>query len=248
MKTYPNVSRKYVETTCTAGLLEIPSEGLKLARVYPVPFRFLNEDKKFPKYSWLEVEVEHNQKDGRPESYKLLNPSKIKVLEKIESGREGWKKRMKLILNFVEPIEQIITNWKTKTLGIIKPKELLDFYIQEEEKEWTKEQLNLIRQNILFLELQNIKPLEKVPYKFSYKFLGDDGKEHIWGIYDWEIYQAYRKWRWIYKDKVFEKLREKFFYEFKEKKDIYFVIGNHNRWRNSFFIIGIVYPPKNWNN
>ncbi len=153
---------------------------------------------------------------------------------------------MELILRFVEPIDQITKNWKQKSLGIIKPVELLDFYIQEEEeKEWSPEQLNVIKQNILFA--RDIKPLEKIPYKFSYKFLGDDGKEHIYGIFDWEIYQAYRSWRWKYRKDVLKRLKEKFFYEMKEKKDVYFVIGNHNRWRKSFFIVGIIYPPKDWN-
>ena len=45
VKTYPTLSRKYGETVCTAGLREDGS----WVRMYPVPFRRLDEAEQDPK-------------------------------------------------------------------------------------------------------------------------------------------------------------------------------------------------------
>ena len=52
VKTYPTLSRKYGETVCTAGVRE---DGTWV-RIYPVPFRRLNEEQQYKKYDWLEFE------------------------------------------------------------------------------------------------------------------------------------------------------------------------------------------------
>lgn len=66
VKTYPTISKEYSELVCTAGILEDGS----WIRLYPVPFRRLDDYQKYPKYTWIEVEVERNTKDFRPESYR----------------------------------------------------------------------------------------------------------------------------------------------------------------------------------
>jgi len=43
VKTYPTLSRKYGETVCTAGVREDGS----WVRIYPVPFRRLNESEQY---------------------------------------------------------------------------------------------------------------------------------------------------------------------------------------------------------
>ena len=45
VKTYPSPSAKYIETCCTAG---IDDQG-KMVRIYPIPFRYLNETKRYKK-------------------------------------------------------------------------------------------------------------------------------------------------------------------------------------------------------
>lgn len=53
VKTYPNPSASYVETVCTAGIIE--NEGW--IRLYPIPFRVSDEYKQFKKYQWITVDV-----------------------------------------------------------------------------------------------------------------------------------------------------------------------------------------------
>jgi hypothetical protein len=74
VKTYPTISEKYSELVCTAGVLEDGS----WIRLYPMPFRLLDDEQKYPKYTWVDVEVERNTSDFRPESYRP-NTSTMKV-------------------------------------------------------------------------------------------------------------------------------------------------------------------------
>ncbi|HND48961.1 MAG TPA: hypothetical protein PLL95_10405, partial [Anaerolineales bacterium] len=61
VKTYPLPSRSYTELVCTAGLLN----GERWIRMYPIPFRFLQDQKQYPKYSWVDVNLTRNTKDFR---------------------------------------------------------------------------------------------------------------------------------------------------------------------------------------
>lgn len=56
VKTYPTLSKKYGETVCTAGIREDGS----WIRLYPVPFRRLNEEEQYHKYDWIEARVKKN--------------------------------------------------------------------------------------------------------------------------------------------------------------------------------------------
>lgn len=88
VKAYPNPSRKYEETVCVAG---IDLKSNQWMRLYPIPFRDLDNDKKFKKYSIIELKAEKAPADTRPESYKVDSGS-IKILDhydttKIRTGR-----------------------------------------------------------------------------------------------------------------------------------------------------------------
>jgi hypothetical protein len=61
VKTYPTLSEKYDELVCTAGISE---NGLWI-RLYPLPFRKLDNEQKYKKYQWIEAEIERNTSDFR---------------------------------------------------------------------------------------------------------------------------------------------------------------------------------------
>ena len=67
-KTYPEYSAKYTETVCTAGIL---AENRQLVRLYPVRYRYLEGKSQFSKYKWINVKLIKNERDSRPESYKI---------------------------------------------------------------------------------------------------------------------------------------------------------------------------------
>ena len=64
VKTYPTLSRKYGETVCTAG---VRADGTWI-RIYPVPFRRLDETEQYSKFDWIEAEFKKGSSDPRPET------------------------------------------------------------------------------------------------------------------------------------------------------------------------------------
>ncbi len=61
VKTYPTLSRRYGETVCTPG---IRPDG-RWVRIYPVPFRRLEQTEQYKKYDWLDLHLARNTSDPR---------------------------------------------------------------------------------------------------------------------------------------------------------------------------------------
>lgn len=250
VKTYPLPSNSYSELVCTAGLLN----GEKWIRIYPIPFRFLEDDSQYPKYSWIEISLEKNKKDFRPESYRPLQED-ITVIEKLDTANQ-WAKRKEFVLKKVftsmETLIELSKEPKNKSLAVLKPKEILDFVVEEDEKDWKPEWLEQLKQQDLFSLSHNRKPMNKLPYKFYYKFLAEgDKKPRKMMIEDWEIGALY--WHCLKQtngdEKItIEKIRQKYFDTFVAEKDIHLFLGttlkHHRISYNPFTIIGVFYPPK----
>ena len=64
---------------CTAGITE---EG-EWIRLFPIPFRFLDDPKQFRKYDWIEAKVMKARSDPRAESY-IVDVDSIQVVDKIK--------------------------------------------------------------------------------------------------------------------------------------------------------------------
>lgn len=79
VKTYPELSAKYREASCVAGI-RLDQGAPQHVRVFPVPFRLLKEDSQFAKYSIVEVDVQRHHQDRRPES---LRP-KLETLKVVQ--------------------------------------------------------------------------------------------------------------------------------------------------------------------
>lgn len=96
---------------------------------------------------------------------------------------------------------------------------------------------------------EEFRVVEKIPYRFSYVFEDDSGKQSKMMIEDWEIGMLYFNClRRANSDEVVatEKVREKY-YDYLLKRDLYFFLGTtmkfHNIAPNPFIIIGVYYPP-----
>ncbi|MDR0996639.1 MAG: hypothetical protein LBL69_03130, partial [Zoogloeaceae bacterium] len=86
-KTYPSPSAKHVETSCVAG---INAQGV-LRRLYPVPFRMIEQNQQFKKWQWIDAAIEHASADHRPESHKI-DIGTLK-LEEVLSTQQAWQAR-----------------------------------------------------------------------------------------------------------------------------------------------------------
>lgn len=249
-KTYPSLSRRYDETVCTAGIELSDGQGPKrLLRVYPIPFRYEDNSKKFKLYSIIEADIEKDSSDSRIESHKIVN-DQYKIISEPLDTKNNWDKRKKIVLPLLQKsIEKIKSDGQS--LGIIKPKEILSVSHEEDEREWSDSQKYNLGQQKLFLKK---KPLDKIPFKFYYQFRCDDKlceKAHNISVIDWGTLELYRK---MYGEAPFksdgdkEKYAiEKVIYKlelFTKENDLYFIVGNQKLHRNSFMIIGLFYPKK----
>ena len=246
VKTYPNLSQKYVETVCAAGITD---KG-EWKRLYPIPFRNLPFDKRFKKFDWIEVETQKNDKEKlrRAESHKI-NPDSIKIIGNLGTGQNrDWAERNKILLPLanrsLEELEELKES-KRISLGLVKPKELIDFTLTplEECRDWEKDLIEGTQQT-LFGEYKS--PLDKIPWKFSYVFKCDDQKcnGHSLMCEDWELLESWRSWKNTYKtnELLWQKFKQKYF-DWMKNRNLHFIIGTESRF-NKFLIIGLYYPPK----
>ncbi|MBP7280736.1 MAG: hypothetical protein KBA66_04115 [Leptospiraceae bacterium] len=261
VKTYPALSTKYGETVCTAGITE---EG-KWIRIYPLPFRKLDYDKRFNKYDWVELELKRNTNDFRPESFRPVNYEEIKDLGKIEADGDTWEERRKYVMkNVYTNLAKLIKEAKDKnictSLAVFKPTKIHKFTYEKTDREWDSKKINFVesekRQLNLFEseneeDIENFEVVDKLPYKFKYEFEDDSGKIANLMIEDWETGMLY--WNSLKSEscngdemKACEKVKEKYFDNFVKTKDVYFYLGttkqHHYTAPNPFVIIGAFYP------
>ena len=250
VKTYPTLSKTYTELVCTAGFREDGS----WIRIYPSPFRFLEEGKKYAKFQWVDVDIDKNPRDSRPESYRPINIDGIQLRHSM--GTEGgWSERRKFILGN----NQVHTNLSDIIAGahnnefslvVFKPREILDFVAKKVDEDWAISRRmaaeESAKQGSLFDEgdKPDFKLMPKLPYKFSYRFKDDEGKESTLMIEDWEIGQLYWNCRKKYDESLaVQKVREKYLNDFARSKDLHLFLGttyeHHMRKaRNPYVIIG----------
>jgi len=250
VKTYPTLSRKYDELVCTAGILDDGS----WVRIYPLPFRKLDYEKRYKKYQWIEW----------PETYRVVNRTTIKAIGEPVGTKNYWQKRKDIIFqqnkvyrNLAELIELAHAN--KLSLAVFKPQQLIKFEFEEIEREWPEDKLLRLNQKAQQLSLfqtqeelqKEFSVVEKLPYKFFYKFRDQEGKESRMMIEDWELGALY--WNCLEQadgdeQKALSKVKEKYFDEF-IKLDIYFFLGTTKQYHgwatNPFVIIGVFYPPYN---
>jgi hypothetical protein len=258
VKTYPVPSEKYDELVCTAGL----KRNGDWVRLYPVPFRKLEYEKQYKKYQWIRLEIERNHSDPRPETYRLKNHQSIQFVGEVPTDKNGtWEARRKLLLKNVysdknKLIEDAHNPSKRTSLAVFKPKKIIGFKIEGDDREWNKQKIDAINakklQTDLFLGQNKLYDVvNKLPYTFSYKILDENDRESTLQIIDWEIGALY--WNCFRKHKGDERLacedvRRKYWDDFVCTKDVYLVLGTtkeyHIRKAKNPFLIISVFPPK----
>lgn len=246
-KTYPNLSKKYDRTVCTAGVDLTKNDWI---RIFPIRFFDLNYAKRFSKYDVIEIDVEPtNDKYTRRESHKARDDT-IRILSNIGT-EDNWNERKKILLPMLRKSVEELDNLYKKdhtSMGIIKPRHVLSFNIEPVEKcrNWEKDLVMGIQQTLDGIPYESA--VDKIPYKFSYTFECDDPEcktKHDLMIEDWEIAQLYRTMKQKYGEEVsLQKVAQKYQDEFITKKDLHFILGTESNW-NNWLIISVFYPKKN---
>lgn len=250
VKTYPTLSSKYDELVCTAGFTQ---DG-KWIRIYPVEYRKKDYNDQYKKYDWVEVDLVKNDSDFRPESFrpKTADTPFVKVGEL--GTKSNWALRKEIVLNHIHTdLTKLIAEAQDKKIGtslaVFKPTKILDFVIEEVDREWDEKKLASLKQfNLFETTNKGFEVVKKLPYKFSYKFEDINGRESTLMIEDWEIGQLF--WNCLYRsgseEKACELVKKKYIDDFAKTKDLYIFLGTTKRFhftgRNPFVIIGTFTP------
>lgn len=249
VKTYPNPSTKYREIVCTAG---IDQETGGLIRLYPIQFRSLEQGRHFEKWQFIDVRVRKASGDHRRESYEVEQES-ITPGEQIPAG-SGWSDRWQHIKPLISPSLEYLKGLdesERPSLGIIKPSEFEMLITAHRSPEYTAKErrklLGTLGFNTLFGDRLNEQAnLEKIPLKFQYRYRCNTecAKAHIAFFEDWEVGEAWRKWRTLYPEpeELKDKIRFRFADEPREKDNLYLVLGTHSRFRETWLAIGHFRP------
>lgn len=256
--TYPLPSRSHDELVCTAGILETGEP----IRIYPVPLSFLTGLRSSGKvetfkYTWIEIDLKKRTDDFRPESHSPINYDfrDLQILERLDT-QNNWKARKNICLqNVYTSFEKLIEDSKApinKSLAVFKPASIIKLEWEETDREWKDEWKALRKQGDLFAQDKDPEVIiPKLPYKFSYVFTDETGKQRKLMIEDWEIGALY--WNCLKAAEgneaiALQKVKQKYEDEFKDK-DVHFFLGTTKEWhmrraRNPFVIIGVFYPKK----
>lgn len=245
VKTYPTPAWKGGEVSCIAGI----TDDNKWIRLFPVPFRRLEDQQKFKKYQWIEANIKKASSDTRQESYRVDIDS-IKVLSETISTADYWQARKQIVLPLLThsmcELQAKRDSQGFPTLGIIRPKTIDSLIIEPTDAEWSSQELARLNQLSLIDDVNNLRQLEKIPYIFKYKYFCEDDNcsGHNMQCSDWEISAAYRSFTKRYGNNWEIKFHEKFEYDMLNKRDIHFYVGTIHGHPNRWIITGLFYPIK----
>jgi hypothetical protein len=251
VKTYPTLSRKYGETVCTAGVRE---DGTWV-RIYPVPFRRLDENEQYSKFDWLECRLVRNPSDPRPETFRPVDENELQPVDHIDTA-DKWRERRRILLKnarVYNRLDELIAGAKANhvSLAVFKPARVTDFVWEEEAREWNPDKLREMREITSQFDLfadnswrTTFQVIPKLPYSFSYRFEDAAGKSSEMQVLDWEAGALY--WNCLRSSdgnelEALEKVRQKYFDTFL-RTDLHFFLGTTQQFHfvapNPWVIIG----------
>jgi hypothetical protein len=256
VKTYPTLSRKYGETVCTAGVREDGS----WVRIYPVPFRRLDEAEQYKKFDWIDCRLVRNSSDPRPETFRPVDESELQPVGRVDTADE-WRDRRRILLKTArvyDRLDELIAGAKANevSLAVFKPTKTLNFVWETEERAWDSDKLREMRERTNQLDLfadntwrRTFQVIPKLPYSFSYRFEDAAGRTSELQILDWEVGALY--WNCLRsagddEARALEKVRQKYFDDF-SKTDLHLFLGTTQQFHfvapNPWVIVGVFPAP-----
>lgn len=254
-KTYPALSKKYGELVCTAGI----RENGEWVRIYPVPFRTLDEYQRYKKFQWVRLSLQRNTKDWRKETFRPVSLVSMHVEEKIPSERKKQRRELINRTRIYTNLDELVAEAKQKdthkrvSLATFKPAKILGVEYEVNKDLPDEKDIRAAEQKMneptLFDEpgedRKMIRAARQVPYKFYYRIEDDCGRQSCMMIIDWEISMLFRNCLKTNPEEVALKKTVAVYEGFAKKNDVYLFLGTtlqfHMVGSQPFMIIG-VYP------
>jgi hypothetical protein len=252
VKAAPVLTSRLDETMCVAGA-RLDKHGAHWVRLHPVPFRDLDDDRKFAKYQALSVSVRRSRTDRRPESWSPIEGS-IEIGESLGT-ENGWALRRQLVDQLDErtmcelgEANRSGSGPGTSSLAVVRPIEppTLKISIRDEDQlsEWRRRAQGAASRLSLFDDPGERRPnFEVVPWRFlySYKCRAPGCVGHEQTIVDWEALALWRRVR--HRRDWQEQMRLKFEETLWRRRDAVLFVGNQEQHPASFLVLGVFWPP-----
>jgi len=251
-KTYPSPSAGHAETSCVAGVTE---QG-EMRRLFPVPFRLIQDAKQFKKWQWITARVEKARSDHRPESHRVFIDT-IACEDTPISTRDHWRDRRPWIERI--PLFEDFNDLEAArldrriTLALLRPKRVVGLDLKAvDNPDWTEDEraklLQAQNQGNLFDETdaKSLRLLRKLPYDFHYRYECESGgriNAYRHKIVDWEAGALFwnvrnrngDSWELPFRAKLEKQL---------PGDDLMFLMGTVHRFPDQWLIVSLIYPPK----
>lgn len=255
VKAYPALSRTYGEVSCIAGVRMNDGRASSWIRLYPVPFRALEQSQQFAKYQPIRLQVHRHSGDRRPET-RRPNRDSIAVIGSKIPTRDAWRARRP----YVEPLmaESMCEVQRRQridgtSLAVFRPADVLDLLIEPANIKQEKVQIarawaaqpSLLDHLPGDEQAQQLRALEQIPWSFKFRYRCADPRcnGHTQSIIDWEIAELYRKLSTS--DAWQEKLRDRWLGQLcAPGRDTAFYVGNQHQHPTSFLVLGVWWPQR----
>ena len=118
-------------------------------RIYPVPFRRLEQEEQYKKFDWIEADLIKNHSDPRPETWHPADIHQLVPVEHVDT-KDEWRERRHLLLETAKVhtrLESLIAAAKANelSLAVFKSTTIKKFLIEEDERDWDTEKLDQMR-------------------------------------------------------------------------------------------------------
>lgn len=248
---YPAISVRHGETVCVAGIRTDLLMSNSWVRLFPFRVRNLSAATRIHKWDEISVEVSKSANDRRPESY-TPNLDSLEILRHVGTHR-GWQERRAIVDQLpLIPTMAVLDRQQavdSTSLAVVPVGEVLDMEVSPRPRAEIDELSERARRATALGDLFSIgnptEPLEPVPFNFHYVVrYPDETEPRRLKIIDWEINQAWRKWRHEYSDPE-ERVRDKWLHVLLEAdSEPSFFVGNMHRFQDQFLILSVFWPPR----
>lgn len=252
VKAYPIFKSNHDEVSCVAAMTL--DEHPRWIRLFPIPFRDLEDETKFKKYQEIRLTVKRPTKDSRPESFTPISGT-IQPGQLIGTKKK-WATRRERVHSLGESVMCDLINTESpklrsnaSSLAVIrtreKPKLSISERDEEDKEKWEKHLKAIASQPSLFGGPATRKPaLEYIPWDFHYHYycLNSNCKGHTQSIIDWEVAALWRRVRGEsdWKDQMKKKLCDEMW---ADNRDTVLFVGSHIRYPTTFLVLGVFWPP-----
>jgi len=245
-KTYPAYSKKYRETACTGAMF---CDTFEMIRLYPIPYRYLEGPQAFKSWQIIEAEVQRDESDPRPESYKIKFRT-IDLGDRV-TNHEERRAYLERSPHFCKSVGDLRRRQKNESisLGILQPKAILDCEIlprDEYERDLHYEKEKEVLAQILLFE-KDAKPLDFIEAKFriTWECRGDcEQPKHAMYLHQWGIHELFRKYRMDPEEGKTKILQAMWSQLDLTKRDVFLFLGSFRTTLWNFGLMDSYSPPR----